>query len=117
MTAPSGFDRILITGASSGIGAACAQELAQRGKSLILTSLSSEKLDKTLDNCSPTGAAIWSQPADLTSPAAVQSLFAGALQRFGGVDAVIHCAGAGLIRSPERWIAAARFSGKLAVKG
>ena len=36
--------------------------------------------------------------ADLTQPTAVRGLFAGAVGHLGRIDAVIHCAGVGLIR-------------------
>ena len=102
MSLSGGFDRILITGAGSGIGAACARLLASRGKSLALTGLTASKLDTLVGDLRQGGLEEpWAQAADLTQPAAVRSLFEAASAHLGGIDAVIHCAGAGLIRSLE----------------
>jgi len=98
MNATSVFNRILITGAGSGIGASCARLLAERGKTLILTGLSTTKLESTAIGLS---GQVWAQAADITQPGAVRDLCDGAIERFGGIDAVIHCAGIGLIRPLE----------------
>jgi NAD(P)-dependent dehydrogenase (short-subunit alcohol dehydrogenase family) len=81
---------ILITGASSGIGAELAQRLSARGDAVFLTGRSAEKL-AALD-CGPHLA------ADLTSPGAAEKLVAAALESLGSLDVVIHCAGIGLIK-------------------
>ncbi len=99
MSSPYGFDKILVTGAGSGIGAACTRILAERGKSLVLTGLSPQKLD-AISAGLPAGH-VWTRAADVTQAAAVRELFDEAVERFGGIDAVIHCAGVGLIRPLE----------------
>jgi short-subunit dehydrogenase len=83
---------ILITGASSGIGAALARRLVSRGDSLFLTGRSAEKL-AALGLPSPSLA------ADLTTPGAAEKVVAAAAEALGGIDAVVHCAGVGLIKS------------------
>jgi short-subunit dehydrogenase len=50
--------RILITGASSGIGAALARHYAQAGTSLILVGRNSERLETVARDCSEKGAAV-----------------------------------------------------------
>jgi NAD(P)-dependent dehydrogenase (short-subunit alcohol dehydrogenase family) len=99
MSSADGFSKVLITGAGSGIGAACARILASRGKSLALTGLSPQKLDMVAGEIA--GSQVWTQATDITQPAAVRELFDGASDRLGGIDAVIHCAGVGLIRPLE----------------
>jgi len=87
----SGMANILITGASSGVGAALAGRLSARGDSLFLSGRSEEKL-KNLGLNAPTFA------ADLTSPGVAEKLVASAISEMGSIDVVIHCAGIGLIK-------------------
>ena len=82
---------ILITGASSGVGAELAGRLSGRGDSLFLSGRSEEKL-KNLGLNAPIFA------ADLTSPGVAEKLVASAISELGSIDVVIHCAGIGLIK-------------------
>ena len=82
---------ILITGASSGVGAELAGRLSGRGDSLFLSGRSEEKL-KNLGLNAPIFA------ADLTSPGVAEKLVASAISDMGSIDIVIHCAGIGLIK-------------------
>jgi NAD(P)-dependent dehydrogenase (short-subunit alcohol dehydrogenase family) len=99
MSASQDCSRILITGAGSGIGRSCAAILASRGKSLALTGLSPGKLEAVATSI--TGSQVWARATDITQPAAVRELLNGAAEALGGIDAVIHCAGIGLIRPLE----------------
>lgn len=83
------MSKFLITGATSGIGYELAARLISRGDSVFLTGRSSEKL-QTFG--SPYLA------ADLTSPGAAEKIVNGAVDAMGSIDAVIHCAGIGLIK-------------------
>ena len=83
------MSKILITGATSGIGHEVAARLIGRGDSVFLTGRSSEKL-QTFG--SPYLA------ADLTSPGAAEKIVNQAVDAMGSIDAVIHCAGIGLIK-------------------
>ena len=83
------MSNILITGATSGIGHELAARLIARGDSVFLTGRSSEKLQT------------FGSPylvADLTSPGAAEKIVNGAVDAMGSIDAVIHCAGIGLIK-------------------
>ena len=83
---------ILITGASSGIGKELAKTLSARGDNLFLTARSESKL-QSLSVDAPRLA------ADLTAPGAAENVVAAALESLGSLDAAIHCAGVGLIKS------------------
>ena len=85
------MSNILITGASSGIGAELAKRLTARGDSVFLTGRSEEKLADLA--CGPHLA------ADLTAPGAAEKVLAAAVENLGSVDVVIHCAGVGLIKA------------------
>jgi NAD(P)-dependent dehydrogenase (short-subunit alcohol dehydrogenase family) len=81
---------ILITGASSGIGAELSRRLSARGDAVFCTGRSEEKLAALA--CGPHLA------LDLTSPGAAEKVVAAAIDSLGALDIVIHCAGMGLIK-------------------
>lgn len=81
--------RILITGASSGIGKATAQLLATLGARLILAARSEDKLKAVADSLS--GAIAVS--ADITKDEDRQRLIDRAATEFGGLDVLINNAG------------------------
>lgn len=85
----------LITGASRGIGAATARELARRGYALVLAARSAEPLVALADALTRDGTAALAVPTDMRSPAALGALATRALERFGQVDALILNAGIG----------------------
>jgi len=78
----------VITGASEGIGAACAVELAKFGVNLSLTARSEEGLRKAAPNALIT-------PGDLTSEETRRAVVDRTLERFGAVDILINNAGIG----------------------
>ena len=78
----------LVTGSSSGIGAACARALAPAGARLLLCGRDSARLHAVAD------ATAIQFTEDLTHDGALERLAALASERFGGVDILIHAAGA-----------------------
>jgi short-subunit dehydrogenase len=82
--------RILITGASSGIGRALALQLAQAGAKLALAARSEDKLAETVDRLGGDALAI---RADVTSDADRRSLLEQIQERWGGLDILINNAG------------------------
>jgi NAD(P)-dependent dehydrogenase (short-subunit alcohol dehydrogenase family) len=85
----------LITGASRGIGAATARELARRGYALALAARSAGPLATLAAELSRGGTPALPIPTDLRSPDELQRLARLALAHFGRVDALIHNAGIG----------------------
>jgi short-subunit dehydrogenase len=81
---------VLITGASEGIGAACAELFRRRGARLSLTARSREKLEAV------GGPEALLTPGDLTDPAVRRLVFQRTLERFSAIDILINNAGAGL---------------------
>jgi NADP-dependent 3-hydroxy acid dehydrogenase YdfG len=79
----------VITGASSGIGAAVARNLNQAGVSLVLTGRREDRLVELKKEL--TGAEIL--PGDITNPALPDNLIQMALQSFGHCDIVFNNAG------------------------
>ncbi len=88
---------VLITGASEGIGAACAQVLARRGAKLSLTA---RREDKLRESAPPDSLIV---PGDITNPEDRKRIVAATLHHFGRVDILLNNAGAGLY-SPA-WLA------------
>src|SRR3989442_584400 len=80
----------LITGASQGIGAACAAVFRDRGARLVLTARNAEKLKNV------GGPEAVTVAGDITRPETRQAVVNGALQRFGAIDILINSAGVGL---------------------
>ena len=82
----------VITGAGKGIGRAAAIELAGHGYALVLAARNETDLLATLNvaGAAERGVAV---PTDVTQPMEVDRLIDGAIDRFGRVDVVVHCAG------------------------
>lgn len=81
--------RILVTGASSGIGCACAICASQLGAEVIATGRRLDALDETLAHCE--GSGHQSMAGDITSPEFIKELVEGA----GKIDGLVHAAGVG----------------------
>jgi NADP-dependent 3-hydroxy acid dehydrogenase YdfG len=97
---------LLITGASSGIGAATARAAAPRYR-LVLAARREEELQKLAEELGGEERAV-AVRCDVTEWDEVQALAAAALDRFGRIDAVFANAGFGATRgfleeSPEHW--------------
>lgn len=88
---------ILITGASTGIGAALARRLAAEyfGIRLVIASRNQEKLEAVATDCLKAGADILVIPTDLAELEQVKALAPKALDHFGRVDALVNNAGYG----------------------
>lgn len=97
----------LITGASSGIGAATARHAAQAGYRLVLAARSQEKLDALTDELGGADRALTVR-TDVMQWADNEAMVAAALERFGRLDVVFANAGFGAARgwlkeTPEHW--------------
>lgn len=97
---------LLITGASSGIGAATARQAAEAGWRLVLGARSEDKLRELARDLGEDRAI--AVRCDVTSWEDQQAIVAAALERFGALDAVFANAGFGAKRgfleeTPEHW--------------
>lgn len=82
----------VITGASSGIGEAAAQLLADEGMKVVLVARSRDKIETLAEKIGGGSLAI---AADVGNAVAVSKLFAEVKDRFGGVDLLFNNAGVG----------------------
>ncbi len=99
--------RVLITGASSGIGAAIARSMAARGASVLLTARRQSRLDDLAIEIEADGGQAFTLAGDITNPKHRAALLDHAAVQMGGLDILINNAGVGAIgpffdASPER---------------
>jgi NAD(P)-dependent dehydrogenase (short-subunit alcohol dehydrogenase family) len=84
---------VVVTGASSGIGEACALAFAGKGAKVVLAARRAERLSGLVERLEAIGGEALAVTTDVTDEAAVDSLFAQALEHFGTVDVLINNAG------------------------
>jgi short-subunit dehydrogenase len=89
---------VVITGASSGIGAALALLLAARGDSPVLVARRAEALQRVADQCGGPAKAI---PADMARRDDVRRVVAETLAAFGCIDVWVNNVGQGITRVPS----------------
>ena len=85
--------RILVTGASSGIGRACAIAASKMGASVVLTGRREDALEDTASGCN--GGEYLIVAGDITSPAFIEDL----VSKSGKLDGIIDIEGAKAIEN------------------
>lgn len=91
--------RVLITGASSGIGRAAALKLGAAGAHVILVARSKDRLEEVKVLVERVGGVASVFPADLSDAASARKLCEEVLREHGGVDILINNAGRSIRRS------------------
>jgi NADP-dependent 3-hydroxy acid dehydrogenase YdfG len=86
---------IVITGASSGIGAALAELVSGQGARVVLIARREKELRAVAERCRPNALAL---VADVTRREEVEGALAASLARFGRVDVWVNNAGQGITR-------------------
>jgi NADP-dependent 3-hydroxy acid dehydrogenase YdfG len=87
---------VVVTGASSGIGAATAEALAEHGARVVLAARRAAALDEVAQRCEARGGRALPVPTDVTDPAAVEALAQTATECFGRVDGWVNNAAVAL---------------------
>jgi len=87
--------RILITGASKGLGAVAARAFAERGARLVLTARSQDELEQVRKSSTNPEQHLC-LPADLLEAGKIEPVVNRATEFLGGIDVVLHAAGGGL---------------------
>jgi NAD(P)-dependent dehydrogenase (short-subunit alcohol dehydrogenase family) len=83
----------VVTGASSGIGEACAIAFAEKGARVALAARRAERLAALVERIEGMGGEALAVTTDVTNEGDVDNLFAQAVERFGTVDVLINNAG------------------------
>ena len=89
--------RVVITGASSGIGAATAIAFAQAGARLFLGARGRDGLDDIVHRCREAGAVAEARAVDVTVAGAVAAFAVEAKGWLGGIDLWFSCVGVGVL--------------------
>lgn len=84
---------VLITGASSGIGAGIARELAKAGATVVLGARRTERLEELADEIRRTGGKVMTRKLDVTDRTDVASFADTARHEFGRIDVIVNNAG------------------------
>jgi len=93
----SGRKRVVITGASSGIGAATAEAFAADGARLVLAARDAEALEQIATVCRRSGAEVLTAPVDVTDAADVAELAIQARRWLGEIDVWFSNVGIGVV--------------------
>ncbi|NWR23683.1 DHI1L protein, partial [Emberiza fucata] len=82
--------RVLVTGASAGIGEQIAYHYARFGAEIVLTARREAVLQKVVEKCLTLGAKkIFYIPADMSSPSEPERVVQFAVQKLGGLDYLV----------------------------
>ncbi|CAN7224962.1 SDR family oxidoreductase [Rhizobium sp. LjRoot254] len=84
---------VVITGASSGLGAATARHLAQRGAAVVLGARRRERIDALAEELTANGHKARAIQTDVTDRQQVKNLVDTAVQEFGRIDVMLNNAG------------------------
>ncbi|EHN11351.1 3-oxoacyl-[acyl-carrier protein] reductase [Patulibacter medicamentivorans] len=98
----------IVTGASSGLGVAFAQALAEAGADVVLGARRVDRLEQTKALVEATGRRALAVATDVADPDSCRALVAAAVEAFGRVDVLVNNAGIGtavpaLKETPEQF--------------
>src|SRR5882724_7901788 len=83
----------LVTGASQGIGRACALHLAKAGATLVLAARGQDKLQELAGEIAAAGGKAAAFPLDVGEEEQIKSTFKAVLVQFGKIDILVNNAG------------------------
>jgi NAD(P)-dependent dehydrogenase (short-subunit alcohol dehydrogenase family) len=97
--------RVLVTGASRGIGRAVAQRLVGEGAAVAICSRSDEALQVTADKLRADGGTVFAKAVDVTDADALKAFIDEAAGQFGGLDILVSTVSAGSVKGEGQWAA------------
>ncbi|PCJ27426.1 MAG: short chain dehydrogenase [Flavobacteriales bacterium] len=84
---------VIITGASSGIGEACAKEFAKKGANIVIAARNSDKLNKVAEQLQLLGVEVLVVRCDVALKEDCKNLIEQTISKFGQLDILINNAG------------------------
>jgi NAD(P)-dependent dehydrogenase (short-subunit alcohol dehydrogenase family) len=96
--------RALVTGSSSGIGAAIARELAAEGCAVVVHGRNRERAEAVARDCEARGVACAVAIGAITDDAEADAVADAALAAFGGIDILVNCAGGTVRGDNPSWL-------------
>ena len=92
----------VVTGASSGIGAAVARDLARRGAQVVAVARRADRLAEVVDECRGSSPESVAHVADIGEPDTCREVVEQTLERFGSLDILVNNAGVSIHRHAAR---------------
>ncbi|MEH6482980.1 MULTISPECIES: SDR family NAD(P)-dependent oxidoreductase [Pseudomonas] len=83
---------VLITGAGRGMGRVIALAYAREGAKIVVSARTAKYGEQTVEQIQALGAQACLVGGDIADREAISSMVQGAVERFGGLDVVVHCA-------------------------
>ena len=83
---------IIVTGGGSGIGAACVRRLFSEGANVVAVDLKKDDAEKVVAELGDADRT-YAAGVDVSDAEQVNALFAAVIERLGGVDGLVNCAG------------------------
>ncbi|MBE0688167.1 MAG: SDR family oxidoreductase [Anaerolineaceae bacterium] len=92
---PNAFQNqvVIITGASAGIGAALAEELANQGARLVIAARREDRLEEVAKKCRALGSEVMIVPTDVSDEAQCKWLVERTIEQYGQLNMLINNAG------------------------
>jgi NAD(P)-dependent dehydrogenase (short-subunit alcohol dehydrogenase family) len=108
--------RVIVTGASRGIGAEIARVMAREGAAVALAARDAEALARVAAEIEDEGGRALMVPTDISDPSAVERMVATAVKELGGLDAAVNnAAGGGHAPMPLADVSPEQFRSGLAI--
>jgi A-factor type gamma-butyrolactone 1'-reductase (1S-forming) len=108
-------DRVaIVTGASSGIGAAAVRRFAAEGAKVVAAARRTERIEQLAAGLRAAGMDVHAQVCDVTVEESVRTLVAATLDRYGRLDCAFNNAGVGGQRRPLHEVSTEKFDAVMA---
>jgi 3-oxoacyl-[acyl-carrier protein] reductase len=95
--------KVVVTGASRGIGRAIAQVFAEEGADLAICARTPDPLARAARELSETGAKVFTRDLDVTAHTALPSFVDDAATALGGLDVLVSNVSGGSAPTPDQW--------------
>lgn len=97
--------KVIVTGASRGIGRAIATQFASEGASLMLCARGTDELEVVADELRKSGATVHTHALDVADESSLAGFVDAAVRELGGLDVLVSNVSAGGLKGPGQWSA------------